>query len=314
MNTRAVVLEQPGRIALKELELAPPGVEDVTIEIDWSGISTGTERLLWTGDMPSFPGMGYPLVPGYESVGHVTETSSSNSMLNVGDTVFVPGASCYGEVRGLFGGSASRIVVSEKRVIPIQAELAEQGTLMALAATAYHASGGVRENQPDLIVGHGVLGRLIARIALVLGDTAPVVWETNPLRQGGAHGYNVIHPDADERRDYQRIYDVSGDASLIDSLINRMQKGGELTLAGFYSEPISFQFPAAFMKEMRMRIAAEWQPEDLNAVNLLINNKQLSLDELITHRAAPDDANNAYQTAFSDPACLKMILDWREVA
>jgi myo-inositol-1(or 4)-monophosphatase len=34
-----------------------------------SGISTGTERLLWDGTMPPFPGLGYPLVPGYETVG-----------------------------------------------------------------------------------------------------------------------------------------------------------------------------------------------------------------------------------------------------
>ena len=45
--------------------------DDVVVDIEYSGISTGTERLLWTGRMPAFPGMGYPLVPGYESVGRV---------------------------------------------------------------------------------------------------------------------------------------------------------------------------------------------------------------------------------------------------
>ena len=41
------------------------------MDIEWSGISTGTEKLLWSGRMPPFPGMGYPLVPGYESVGRI---------------------------------------------------------------------------------------------------------------------------------------------------------------------------------------------------------------------------------------------------
>jgi bacteriochlorophyllide a dehydrogenase len=40
----------------------------------------------------------------------------------------------------------------------------------------------------------------------------------------------------------------------------------------------------------------------------------LSLDGLITHRAAASDAGTAYATAFTDPACLKMILDWSAAA
>ena len=37
-------------------------------------------------------------------------------------------------------------------------------------------------------------------------------------------------------------------------------------LAGFYSEPLSFAFPPAFMREARLRVAAEWKPSDLIAV------------------------------------------------
>ena len=72
MNTLAVVLEEPEKLVVSRLDLSCPGDEDVVVDIEWSGISTGTERLLWSGRMPQFPGMGYPLVPGYESVGRVT--------------------------------------------------------------------------------------------------------------------------------------------------------------------------------------------------------------------------------------------------
>ena len=41
--------------------------------------------------------------------------------------------------------------------------------LLALAATAYHARAGVEPSQGDLIVGHGVLGRLLARVCLLVG-------------------------------------------------------------------------------------------------------------------------------------------------
>lgn len=307
METLAVVLEKPEHLALSSLPLSDPGADDAVVDIDWSGISTGTERLLWSGQMPDFPGMGYPLVPGYESVGRVVEAGAGAGVRS-GDFVFVPGARCYGDVRGLFGGAASRVVVEGRRLQPLDPQLGEQGVLVALAATAHRAlSGGV----PDLIVGHGVLGRLVARLAVILGEVPPTVWERDALRQAGADGYAVIDPADDPRRDYLRICDVSGDAGLLDSLIGRLAPGGEITLAGFYAAPLSFDFPPAFLREMRLRVSAEWRSEDLAAVCRLIDSGALSLAGLITHRAEAPQAADAYRTAFGDPACLKMILDWR---
>ncbi|MDM0113792.1 chlorophyll synthesis pathway protein BchC [Variovorax sp. J22R133] len=309
MNTLAVVFEKPQQLALSELALIEPGDEDVVVDIEWSGISTGTERLLWNGRMPQFPGMGYPLVPGYESVGHVT-SAGKDSGARAGDRVFVPGAKCFGEVRGLFGGAASTVVLPGARTLAFDAGFGEQGVLLALAATAHHVSAAACGQQPDLIVGHGVLGRMVARIAVSAG-ASPVVWETNARRREGALGYEVIDPSGDSRRDYRSICDVSGDASLLDTLIARLAPGGEIVLAGFYDEPLSFNFPPAFMREARLRIAAQWQPQDLVAVKALVESGRLPLDGLITHRADATEADSAYRMAFGDPACLKMVLDWR---
>ncbi|MGF1462943.1 MAG: chlorophyll synthesis pathway protein BchC [Maricaulaceae bacterium] len=308
MHTTAVVLSAPERLSLLELDLAEPAEGEVAVDIFWSGISTGTERLLWSGRMPDFPGMGYPLVPGYESVGQVRQ-AGPNASLEPGEMVYVPGAACYGEIRGLFGGAASTIVSHESRLQPIPAELGEQGALLALAATAQHALAGGAP--ADLIVGHGVFGRLLARLTLAADAPAPMVWESNPDRRSGAEGYDVIAPEMDERRDYRAIYDASGAPNLLDTLIARAGKGADIVLAGFYADRMSFDFPPAFMREVRLRCAAEWARPDLRAVLDHIEAGRLSLDGLITHRRTPEDAEDAYRTAFEDPDCLKMILDWR---
>lgn len=310
MNTLAVVLEEPERLVLSRLPLPEPGEEDVVVDIEWSGISTGTERLLWSGRMPPFPGLGYPLVPGYESVGRIRE-AGSRSGATVGDRVFVPGARCYGDIKGLFGGASSRVVVPGAKATRFDEGLGEQGVLLALAATAYHALDVGRSALPQLIIGHGVLGRLIARLVIAVGGEAPVVWETNARRAVGAEGYTVIDPASDTRRGYAAICDVSGDSKLLDTLIGKLSPGGEIVLAGFYSEPLSFAFPPAFMREARLRVAAEWKEHDLIAVRDLIERNALSLDGLITHREPATAASEAYRTAFTDPDCLKMILDWR---
>src|SRR5512134_2726149 len=122
MDTVAVLMKEPERLALSRLGLVDPGDADVVVDIAWSGISTGTERLLWNGRMPDFPGMGYPLVPGYESIGRVVAAGPAAD-LRLGQQVFVPGARCYGAVRGLFGGASSRVVVPGARVIPVAEHL-----------------------------------------------------------------------------------------------------------------------------------------------------------------------------------------------
>jgi 3-hydroxyethyl bacteriochlorophyllide a dehydrogenase len=312
MDTLAVVLTAPESLALSRLDLTDPTDADIVVDVAWSGISTGTERLLWTGTMPPFPGMGYPLVPGYESVGRIS-AAGPDSGGRVGELVFVPGAKCFGPVRGLFGGAARRLVVPGARAVGISETLGERGVLLALAATAQHALAVPGAVLPDLIVGHGVLGRVLARLTLLAGGS-PTVWEHNPVRAGHADGYRVIDPAADDRRNYAAIYDASGAPALLDTLISRLAPGGEVVLAGFYSAPLQFTFPPAFMREARIRVAAQWQEADLAFVTRAAGSGELSLDGLITHRQVPDQAADAYRTAFEDPECLKMVLDWRACA
>jgi 3-hydroxyethyl bacteriochlorophyllide a dehydrogenase len=313
MQARAVHLKGPEDLEVDLLTLKAPGSGDLVVDVAFSGISTGTEKLFWSGQMPPFPGMGYPLVPGYEAAGEVVEAAPGTGY-RPGDHVFVPGADCYEGAFGLFGGASARLVTKASRVCRIDAGFGAEGALLALAATARHAMAGLDKAVPDLIVGHGVLGRLLARLTLAAGAPAPTVWEVQADRCHGAQGYAVIHPDADPRRDYRAIYDASGDARLLDSLIGRLAKGGEVVLAGFYPQALSFGFPMAFMKEARLRVAAEWTHDDLEATRALVESGVLSLGGLITHQATASDAPAAYRTAFNDPDCLKMILNWKDAA
>ena len=309
MDTQAVILNAPGALGLDVVGITPPMADDIVVAVKHSGISTGTEKLFWSGEMPPFPGMGYPLIPGYEAAGEVVE-AGRESGFRVGEHVFVPGASCYEGAFGLFGAAAQTIVTKASRVTRIDQGLGPSGALLALAATARHAMAGPGKAVPDLIVGHGVLGRLLARLTVASGAPAPTVWEIDPQRMQGADGYAVTTPEADERRDYTSIYDASGQANLLNDLIGRITKGGEIVLAGFYTAPLQFAFPPAFMKEARLRIASEWAADDMIATKALVEGGTLRLDDLITHTNTASNASQAYETAFTDPACLKMILNW----
>lgn len=312
MQTQAIVFEQPERIGLQALHVAEPGDGDVVVHSAWSGISAGTEKLLFEGRMPAFPGMGYPLVPGYETVGRVASAGRDAPSGLEGSLVFVPGARGYRDAAALFGASAADIVAPADRVIPISEDLAQTGTLLSLAATAYHALTLPGMKTPDLVIGHGIVGRLTARLIIAMGHRAPTVWEINPARKHGADGYEVTTSEACKGQTFASVIDASGDPDILDKAIAVLDRGGEIILAGFYSETMSFRFTPAFMREAQFRIAAEFKPGDVHAVLDLLAAGRLSLDGLITHSSSPADAEAAYRTAFGDPECLKMIIDWRE--
>jgi 3-hydroxyethyl bacteriochlorophyllide a dehydrogenase len=75
-------------------------------------------------------------------------------------------------------------------------------------------------------------------------------------------------------------------------------------------DKLAFDYAPAFMREAQIRTAAEWKRPDLLAVTELVNTNRLSLDGLITHHGSPSQAKAAYETAFDDALCLKMVLDW----
>jgi bacteriochlorophyllide a dehydrogenase len=163
MNDLAVVLSSPKSLA--ELELTPPADDDVVVDIEWSGISTGTERCCGRAHA-GLPGMGYPLVPGYESVGRVVQ-AGAGAGLQVGEhglrarrQLLRRGARPVRR-RGVAPGGARRTRGAGRR---------RAGRAARAAGAGRHGlPRGVRRRPrepivpPDLIVGHGVLGRLLAR-------------------------------------------------------------------------------------------------------------------------------------------------------
>jgi 3-hydroxyethyl bacteriochlorophyllide a dehydrogenase len=314
MKAKAIVFEAPHSLSVRELELAPMGSRDLEITVAFSGISTGTERLLWEGTMPPFPGLSYPLVPGYETVGTIAKMGAEVTGWAVGDSVFLPGSYAFQGVQNIFGGSGERLVVPHERAVKLDPALGAKGVLLALAATAHHVFTVGRDNlpmsYPDLIIGHGIMGRLLARMVIAAGKPAPVVWETQAIRQKGALGYEVIHPDQDMRKDYRSICDVSGDSGILNRVIPKMAAGGEVVLAGFYKQDLSFAYAPAFMREASIRVAAQWKKHDLDAVVAMFHDGSLPLDGLITHTEKAEHAQRAYEIAFGDPECLKMIVEW----
>ena len=128
-----------------------------------------------------FPGMGYPLVPGYEAVGEIVDAQGAPAILARWPNRLCARRNLLSLARGAsFGASASHLVVpSRPRADANRCQgFGENGTSPgALAATAYHARSQMHA-PPELIVGHGVLGSAFSpgSSSRQVG-AAPTVWE-----------------------------------------------------------------------------------------------------------------------------------------
>ena len=138
-----------------------------------------------------------------------------------GDLVFVPGANCYKDVKGLFGGAAARIVLPAARAVKLEGITDESSASSSHSPPPRIMRWWARCGcLPQLVVGHGLLGRLIARVTMALGgEGADRVGNPGraPRRCRRLHRWS--RRSRTQRRDYATICDASGAAGLLDTLI-----------------------------------------------------------------------------------------------
>ncbi len=260
--------------------------------------------------MPPFPGMGYPLVPGYESVGEIVEAGRRlrpprrRARLRARRQLLRPGARPVRR-RGLAAGRARRARLPRR---------ASRGPEVGAAGAGRHRAPRPRRprRQP----------RADRRPWRARPPARPHDRRPSPRRPRSGRStppacparaaIRSLHPDDDPRRDYRAIYDVSGDPSLLDKLVERLAPGGEIVLAGFYAGPRRLRLPASLHEggpaAHQRRVEARRPRRRPSA-----DRRGPARPRRPHHppRARRPRPQTAYPTAFDDPACLKMILDWR---
>ena len=87
---KAVVFEKVGEMVVKEVDVPSPGIGEVLMKVDASGIC-GTDKHIFSGKYTAK----YPLIPGHEYAGRIVELGAEVSDLKVGDLISVdPNITC----------------------------------------------------------------------------------------------------------------------------------------------------------------------------------------------------------------------------
>ena len=318
MKAKAIVFRGVRQIELSEVTLKPLSSTDVLVETWWSSISTGTEKMAYNGLIPSWPFI-FPFIPGYETVGKIIEVGEHVSQNLVGKFAYVAGTFGYEDVNSAFGGASEYIACPVESITVLDnIENPKCGIALPLGATALHIVDLAQvKNKKVLVLGQGAVGILAAELAKLMGAKLVAATEPNKRRLALSTADLRVDPETEDvsaalaGHEFDVLIDSTGIMSAIDTGLRFLKFQGTVIFGGYYQR-INIDYSQAFQKELSFIAAKQWAKGDLERVRELIAKHKLNAERIFTHQhTVEEDITEAYQKAFTDPDCLKMILLWK---
>jgi 2-desacetyl-2-hydroxyethyl bacteriochlorophyllide A dehydrogenase len=227
----------PGRGRVVEADLAPLRPGDVMVRTRYSGISRGTESLVFNGRVPpsqhqamrapyqegEFLG---PVKYGYASVGEVVADAASGDLLGALVFCLFPHQDVYG--------------VPAEAVTPLPDGVpAARAVLAAYMETALTVAWDARPTVGDriVVIGAGVLGLLIAWLCRQVPGTRVTIVDVNPERESPARALGVpflIEPP--QARDCDIVIHASGQPDGLRAALGVAGIEGTIVEASWYGD------------------------------------------------------------------------------
>ncbi len=308
----------PGQVALRPAEPAARGNGDVTIAAQFSGISRGTERLVFGGRVPAseyqrmrcphqagdFP---FPVKYGYALVGVVEEGPA----VRFGQPVFL----LHPHQR------QATVPATDVHVLPTGLPL-RRAALTANMETALNVSwdSGAAPGDRILIVGGGVLGLLIAGLLARVPGTEVTVADIDPTRAEVAAKLGAAFAlPANAPCDQDVVIHTSSTAAGLATALGAAGMEATVVEASWYGDaavaaPLGEAFHARRLRLISSQVGAippvrqprwTYARRIAKALDLLCDAR---FDALITGEVAFADAPTMLPKVFADSSGLMTVL------
>ena len=320
LKSRSLWFIRPREIEFREEEVRPPQGDEILLETLYSGVSHGTEMLVYRGEVPkeleldpslktmrgSFR---FPIKYGYSSVGRVTQFGPEASRFKSGDTVFV------------HNPHETRYVVSENLAVKLPEELPPiLGIFTANLEAALNCvlDSEIRLGEAVAIFGQGVVGLLITQLLRRCGVdkifTVDRVEKRRALSQEVGADF-TLDPDKDNPPLQIReltagvgadvVIEASGSPEALDLAIKSVAFQGLVVVVSWYgTKPVTLHLGEEFHRQ-RVRLKSSqvsyidpaltprWNTKRrMDLVLRLLS--QCHLTELISHICSFEEAQDAY--------------------
>jgi 2-desacetyl-2-hydroxyethyl bacteriochlorophyllide A dehydrogenase len=164
MKVKALVFRKANNPSIEEVDLPPPGDEQLTVKVQYSGVSIGTESSIFSG-VRTHNGT-FPLVPGYMASGIVEQVGRKVRELRAGDRVITSGTRLAGGVNSVFGGHASHHIADAGSALKIPTSVdMRHAALHVMPCVGLNAANmaGIGMQDTVLIQGQGLIGQLFGQ-------------------------------------------------------------------------------------------------------------------------------------------------------
>ena len=329
------MIPEPFHVGIEDADKPVPGPSEVLVRSIATGISAGTEMGLYCGKNPDLVRRRwgekwvYPMYPGYESVGIVSECGPGVSESLLGQRVVS------------HGGHAQFSAVSTSHMVKLPEQVADEAaTLAVLATTALH---GVRRATIEYgdtvaVVGMGLMGQFAIQHARLAGAIRTIAVDPDPWRLEVAARVGADHtidPGAEDPQEAilgytetgaDAVIETAGVSSAVPLALRLARDRGRVSIVGWHLEPVELVLAEDFLyKELDIRASrgsgspGVSTPEHMIwtafrnrtlVVNLLAEGR-LRTDGLITHVLPFEEISRAYEMiqTKSEPS-LQVVLSW----
>ena len=315
VTARALFHTAPRRVEIRELPTPRPAAGQVLVRTVCSGISGGTERLVYRGEVPAdlalddtIDALGgafsYPFAYGYACVGEVAQS---------GRLVFA-----FHPHQDLFAARAAELI----ELPAIDPALA---TLLPLVETALQVTldAGTGYRDRVIVLGAGVLGLLTALLLRSAG-WRPLIAEPQEWRRdlGTSLGVTTAAPQELAHEQVALVIDASGNQDAPAMALNMLAHEGTLLIASWFgAKPVVLPLGGAFhRRRLTIRstqvstvpalLSGTWtrSRRRREAVELLC---ELPLAQLCTHAFAFSHAAEAFRAVDEGlPGLMHAVLDY----
>ncbi|HEX6508375.1 MAG TPA: zinc-binding alcohol dehydrogenase [Chloroflexota bacterium] len=313
---QAVWFPRARRVQLRQEDVPAPGAGEVRVRTIASGLSQGTEMLVYRGQVPPELGLDlptlrgsfrFPIKYGYAAVGQVVELGAAVQNLHEDDIVFV------------HHPHQTEFVVPASMPVRLPPDLPpESGVLFANVETAINVLLDAHPHLGDrlLIFGQGVVGLLLTQLAPMAGAGRVMTVDPVDRRRGlsAALGAQALPPgdglaervrEMTEGQGADIVIEASGNpAALVQALDCVAQEGTIVVCSWYGTHPVALPLGGRFHRgrirlvssqvgSMDPALSARWSRERRAGFTRDVLPK-LCLTDLITHRIPFERAAEAY--------------------
>jgi 2-desacetyl-2-hydroxyethyl bacteriochlorophyllide A dehydrogenase len=325
MRARQVVIRDPYRVEVQEVDLPPPAANQVLVATEVSAVSPGTELAVYTGTHqwlldPKLPDWKFPFRPGYSAAGRVVAVGADVKGWKEGDRVSYPGNHASAELLTL-GHERGRLWR-----LPAKLE-ADKAAWACIARYGMGAGirAGITLGRSAAVLGLGVIGQWALRCLLAAGASPVVGIDSVRMRREAARAAGadlVLDPAGGELRGQldqslgQRGADIVADATGVPDAVPVAMSlacdGGQVVVVGsprgrakeinFYDDlhrrylEVTGAHGNMLFEPAHIRLAGSWDIDKAQTWLLAaLASGRLSVAGLVTHRLEPEQLGTAYE-------------------